>query len=182
MNYKPFCSTEINFINKEETVQRLLSLNENNIVLVMSKLSAKRWNMISFTNKLKQKCEDLNGTLTWIDEISVNPTQEDIIESLYQIGDKKVDIIVAFGGGSSIDLSKGISAFYNPNRNKNYTVEEITNIIKDKSYKDKSEFIDIIAVPSTAGTGSEVTQWATIWDVNKTVKMSMGDIIIKPKM
>lgn len=182
MNYKPFCSTEINFINKEETVQRLLSLNENNIVLVMSKSSAQRWNMISFINKLKQKCEDLNGTLTWINKVSVNPTQEDIIESLYQIGDKKADIIVAFGGGSSIDLAKGISAFYNPNRINNYSVEEITNIIKNQYYKNKTEFIDIIAIPSTAGTGSEVTQWATIWDVNNTGKLSIDDTMLKPKV
>lgn len=182
MNYMPFCSTEINFIGKEEMIQRLLSLDIYNIMLVMSESSAQRWDMISFINKLKQKCEDLNGTLTWINKVSVNPTQEDIIESLYQIGDKKADIIVAFGGGSSIDLAKGISAFYNPNRIKNYSEEEITNIIINKDYKNKSEFIDIIAVPSTAGTGSEVTQWATIWDVNKTGKLSIDDSMLKPKV
>mgnify|MGYP000952199027 CR=1 FL=1 len=57
----------------------------------------------------------------------------------------------------------------------------ITNLIKNKGYKGKT-FVDIIAVPSTAGTGSEVTQWATIWDENKEGKFSIDDINLKPKM
>lgn len=181
MSYKPFCSTEIVFSNKEEMIQRLISLNVTNIVLVMSESSALRWNMVSFINKLKYRCEALNGTLTWINKVSANPTQEDIIESLYQIGNKKVELIIAFGGGSSIDLAKGISAFYNIEKNKNYSLDEITDGIKNKNYLDK-EFIDIIAVPSTAGTGSEVTQWATIWDKNKTGKFSIDAPVLKPKM
>lgn len=181
MIYKPFCSTEIVFTDKETMIQRLFSLDVTNIVLVMSESSALRWGMISFIDKLQSKCETLNGMLNWIKSVPANPTQEDIIKSLQQIGDKKIDIIIAFGGGSSIDLSKGISAFYSIEKNGNYSVEEITDSIKNKKYKD-GNFIDIIALPSTAGTGSEVTQWATIWDKNKMGKFSIDDPMLKPKM
>jgi len=181
MIYKPFCSTEIVFTDKETMMQRLFSLDATNIVLVMSESSALRGGMISFIDKLQSKCETLNGMLTWIKSVPTNPTQEDIIKSLQQIGDKKIDIIIAFGGGSSIDLSKGISAFYSIEKNDNYSVEEITDSIKNKKYKD-GNFIDIIALPSTAGTGSEVTQWATIWDENKMGKLSIDDPMLKPKM
>lgn len=181
MIYKPFCSTEIVFTDKETMIQRLFSLDVTNIVLVMSESSALRWGMISFIDKLQSKCETLNGMLNWIKSVPANPTQEDIIKSLQQIGDKKIDIIIAFGGGSSIDLSKGISAFYSIEKNGNYSVEEITDSIKNKKYKD-GNFIDIIALPSTAGTGSEVTQWATIWDKNKIGKFSIDDPMLKPKM
>ncbi len=181
MIYKPFCSTEIVFTDKETMMQRLFSLDATNIVLVMSESSALRGGMISFIDKLQSKCETLNGMLTWIKSVTTNPTQEDIIKSLQQIGDKKIDIIIAFGGGSSIDLSKGISAFYSIEKNDNYSVEEITDSIKNKKYKD-GKFIDIIALPSTAGTGSEVTQWATIWDENKMGKFSIDDPMLKPKM
>ena len=37
-------------------------------------------------------------------------------------------------------------------------------------------------MPSTAGTGSEVTQWATIWDEDKNAKYSIDDPRLKPKM
>lgn len=181
MIYKPFCSTEIIFTNKEEMMQKLYSLDVANIVLVMSESSALRWDMTSFINKLKSKCEISNGTLFWINSVPSNPTQKDIIKSLNQIGNKNIDVIIAFGGGSSIDLSKGISAFYNIEKNNNYLVNDITDSIKNKNYKNE-KFIDIIALPSTAGTGSEVTQWATIWDKDKKKKFSIDDMRLKPKI
>jgi len=129
---------------------------------------------------LQAKCELKNSMLTWIKTVASNPTQRDIIEALQQIGSKKVDVIIAIGGGSSIDLAKGISAFYNIEKNDIYSIEEVTDSIKNKKYRN-GEFIDIIAVPSTAGTGSEATQWATIWDTNKTRKFSIDDPMLKPK-
>ncbi len=181
MNYKPFCSTEIIFFNKEELKQRILSLDVTNVVLVMSESSALRWDMHSFIWELQDKCELLNGTLTWIKTVAINPTQRDVIKSLQQIGNNKADIIIAFGGGSGIDLAKGISAFHSMKKNDKFIIDQITDSIKNKKYKG-NEFIDIIAVPSTAGTGSEVTQWATIWDENNTGKFSIDAPMLKPKI
>jgi alcohol dehydrogenase class IV len=181
MNYKPFCNTEIVFSNKNELEQKLLSLKLTNILLIMSESSLLRWNMVTFIEELQSKCESLNGTFTWIKNVAVSPTQVDIIKSLQKIGESKVDTIIVFGGGSGIDLAKGISAFHNNKKNDKYTVEQITDSIKNKKYMGR-KFVDIIAVPSTAGTGSEVTQWATIWDENKTGKFSIDDPMLKPKM
>lgn len=181
MIYKPFCSTEIVFTNKEEMIKRLLSLDVGNIVLVMSESSVLRWNMLSFIKKLQGKCESSNATLIWIKTVTANLTQKDIIISLQQIGNKEIDLIIAFGGGSSIDLAKAISAFHNIDKNNSYTIDEITDSIKHITYKG-AEFVDIIALPSTAGTGSEVTQWATIWDENKTGKFSIDSPMLKPKL
>jgi alcohol dehydrogenase class IV len=180
MVYKPFCNTEIVFSNKHELEQTLLSLGSTNIVLVMSESSALRWDMGFFIEKLKTQCESFDGSFTWIKLVAANPTQTNIIESLQQVGTKKVDVIIAFGGGSAIDLAKGISAFHNSSKNDKYTIKEITDGIKNKKYND-GEFVDIIAVPSTAGTGSEVTQWATIWDENKTGKFSIDASRLKPQ-
>ncbi|SET21604.1 alcohol dehydrogenase [Natronincola peptidivorans] len=181
MNYKSFCNTEIVFSNKEELQEKLLFASAVNVVLVMSESSALRWNMMPFIEKLQDKCQALNGTVTWIKTVAANPIQRDVIKSLQQIGNKKIDLIIAFGGGSSIDLGKAISAFHNTEKNNQYTINEITDSIKNKNYME-GEFIDIIAVPSTAGTGSEVTQWATIWDEDKTGKFSIDHPRLKPKM
>ena len=182
MNYQPFCSTEIVYSNRAAMMNKLLSIEDaGNIVLVMSESSALRWNMLPFIEQLQRKRKTLNATLTWIKKVPVNPTQKDIIRSLQQIGNKEIDLIIAFGGGSSIDLAKGISAFYSIDKNTRYTIDEITDSIKHKFYKD-TFFIDIIGIPSTAGTGSEVTQWATIWDENKTGKFSIDTPELKPKM
>jgi len=181
MNYKPFCNTEILFCNKIELQQKLLSLVEKNVVVIMSESSATRWGLIPFAKELEAKCESASGTFTWIKTVTSNPTQKDIIEALKLIMNKKIDKIIAFGGGSAIDLAKAISAFHNIIDYKNTTIEEITDRIRNKTYG-CGKFIDIIAVPSTAGTGSEVTQWATIWDENKTGKFSIDDPMLKPKM
>lgn len=181
MNYKPFCNTEIVFSNKNELEQKLLSLKVTNIVLIMSESSLLRWNMVTFIEKLQFKCESLNGTFTWIKNVVASPTQVDLIKALKNIGNNKVDTIIALGGGSAIDLAKGICAFHNNKKNDKYTVEQITDSLKNKKYRCE-KFVDIIAVPSTAGTGSEVTQWATIWDENKTGKFSIDDSMLKPKM
>ena len=181
MNYKPFCTTEVIFASKDELKKRLLSLNSGNIVLIMSESSAARWCMASFIEDLQVNCNILGGTLTWIKDVASNPTQRDIIKSLRQIGNKTVDIIIAIGGGSSIDLAKGISAFYDCKKNNDYILDEITDSIIGKKCN-INKFVDIIAVPSTAGTGSEVTQWATIWDERKTGKFSIDLPILKPKL
>ena len=179
MNYKPFCETELLFTSKKGMENKLNEMDVKNIVLVMSESAAHRWNMDNFINGLKRKCKSkLKGNFMWIKSIATNPTQKDIFNALDQIGDVPVDAIFAFGGGSAIDLAKGISVFHSSN----YSIEEITQSIKSKDYRDASEFVDIIAIPSTAGTGSEITQWATIWDKDKSGKFSIDAPELKPKL
>lgn len=181
MKYNPFCDTEIVFTNLETLKERLLSIEMSNIVLVMSESSAKRWEMISFINQWQEKCENQKGVFIWIKNIKPNPNPKDIIDALIQIGNNAIDLIIAVGGGSVIDLAKAISLFHKGDSARAYTVDKITCSIKEKEYQE-IRFIDIIAIPSTAGTGSEVTQWATIWDENKKSKYSIDHPRLKPKM
>lgn len=179
VNYKPFCETEIIFTTKEDMENKLIKMDVKDLVLVMSESSAHRWNMDTFIRKLKSKCESmLQGSFIWIKSIATNPTQVDIFNALKQVGNVQIDAIVVLGGGSAIDLAKGISAFHNLN----YNINEITKSIKNKSYRNKIDFVDIIAIPSTAGTGSEITQWATIWDKDRNEKFSIDSPELKPKL
>lgn len=181
MNYKQFCNTEIIFASKVDLEHLLLSLDVNKIIFVMSQSSAIRWGMLPFIDQLTLKCKSTNGSFTWIKSFQANPTQEDIVEALNQTGGRDVDVIIAIGGGSCIDLAKVISAFHNLFRKHNLTADKLTDSIINNNYID-SEYIDIIAIPSTAGTGSELTQWATVWDKNNTKKYSIDNPKLKPKM
>lgn len=180
MFYKPFCHTEIEFAKISEMKQIILSSISSNIVFIMSESSAARWGMNDLLAQLKTICESRNGFFTWIKDVQANPTQINIIKSLREIGNRPIDLIIALGGGSAIDLAKGISAFNNKDRNNKLSPEEITNSIKNKKYIDGS-CVDIIAIPTTAGTGSEVTQWATIWDKDKLEKFSIDTSELQPK-
>lgn len=181
MDYKPFCRTEIIFTNLQTLKKQLLSMNVVNIVLVMSESSVSRYDMIPFIRNLQEKCEVQKGTFTWVDTVTPNPNPGDIARCLMKIGDSQVDVIIAMGGGSAIDLAKAISAFHNGTSCFTCTADKIIDGIKNKRYRNGT-FIDIIAVPSTAGTGSEVTQWATVWDENKAYKYSIDEPGLKPRM
>lgn len=177
MNTKPLCSAEIVFSNLEMLKERLLSLPVKHVLLMMGASGEEWWNLNSFLQEMAQRYE-----FTWLKTDVANPDQRDVCEVLAQIGETPIEVILAIGGGSVIDLAKAVSAFYDRSKNSSYTVEEITQSIRSKSYQEKREYLDIIAVPSTAGTGSEVTQWATIWDCGKTSKFSIDAPGLKPAL
>ena len=108
-----------------------------------------------------------------IDESIANPDihlLEKVFSNIY-----KPDLIIAVGGGSRIDLAKAISALYE------YGHGNILDLIKNKTYLNNEKSIPIIAVPTTAGTGSECTKWATIWDFDNFKKYSVDADFLYPK-
>lgn len=87
-------------------------------------------------------------------EIEENPSLE-TVERAADIGKReKVDFIIGIGGGSPIDAAKGIGILI---RNKDIHIEELFSEYQFES-------IPIIAVPTTAGTGTEVTPYAIFTD------------------
>lgn len=173
MDYNPFISTEIQFMTKEMLEDELSKLNDMNLVLILTESAATRFGFYNLINRM-----DCKNNLVWIKDFQPNPTQADILESCKAIQLKNVDLIIAIGGGSAIDLAKGISTFYGEDP---LSTEVITRKSEDKSYRNKKHFIDILAVPTTAGTGSEITGWATIWDAEKKEKFSIDCKELKPK-
>lgn len=177
MNHVPFCSTSIRFCTKEGLVDELMTMDYCSIVLVMSNSSAIRWGLGRLACLLQEKSEGAGGAFCWIRDITSNPGPHDIVRALSLVGRRPVDAIVAIGGGSVIDLAKSIKAFYGDPVT---SAQSIRGAIARNSYCDNS--IDIIAVPSTAGTGSEVTRWATIWDVGTKKKLSIESSELQPRV
>ena len=102
-----------------------------------------------------------------VDSVESHPEFKDL-EGIYKrVLDVDFDTIVAIGGGSVIDSAKYLSVY---NNEKESTF--VTQLIRkqtNRSYKVKP----IIAIPTTAGTGSEITPWATIWDMEERKKYSL---------
>lgn len=78
------------------------------------------------------------------------------------------EVIVALGGGSVIDSAKVFSVLSESN-----SFEFVEKLIRGTLPKNNYKLIPIIAVPTTAGTGSEVTPWATVWDNAEKKKYSL---------
>jgi phosphonate metabolism-associated iron-containing alcohol dehydrogenase len=77
------------------------------------------------------------------------------------------DVIVALGGGSVIDSAKVFSAA-------NADFSRVLTFLETSKGGDELSAIPIIAIPTTAGTGSEVTCWGTVWDEANGKKYSLA--------
>lgn len=108
--------------------------------------------------------ENCNIRYTIFDEIEENPSFQ-TIEKGRQIGLKNnIDFIICIGGGSPLDAGKAISLFI-----KNETIDQF-----NYSTKENLDYLPIIAIPTTAGTGSEVTPHSIITDNIKKTKVNLG--------
>lgn len=131
-------------------------------------------NVLLIASKRVIKTFDINTeSLDVIDDSISNPDIHLVEKTLSEIA--KPNLIIAIGGGSSIDLAKAISALYS------YKNEDVLELIKNKLYLNNKTPIPIIAVPTTAGTGSECTKWATIWDMDNLKKYSIDADYLYPK-
>lgn len=110
--------------------------------------------------------------VTWIDNISPNPTLIDLQLNINLLKNSIFDLIIAFGGGSVIDSAKVLSVSIN---NTHYLLKDLIENPKKISFA-----IPVYAVPTTAGTGSEVTPFATIWDDKEKIKLSLSSSFLYP--
>ena len=85
------------------------------------------------------------------------------------------DVIVALGGGSVIDSAKVFAAA-------NGDFRRVRRFLMSNDGADDLGDIPIIAVPTTAGTGSEVTCWATVWDEKEARKFSLARPSLYPEV
>jgi 1-propanol dehydrogenase len=112
---------------------------------------------------LKKVVENLdkNSIFTY-SEIIPDPTVEVVAKGLQILQKENIDVIVAVGGGSSIDGAKAIAEYY---RKLNGEVEK-----KLKFY----------AIPTTSGTGSEVTEYSVITNEKENLKYALTSKEILP--
>ena len=97
-----------------------------------------------------------------------NPTVAQLFKVYQRTKQFSPEVVIAVGGGSTMDVGKSLCCMYG---NDFVDEDEVRNWIKAKD--DTKPTVKWIGVATTAGTGSEVTCWATIWDPEKNAKLSM---------
>ena len=111
-----------------------------------------------------------------IDNIETNPDCADLVAVLPRVRrrDAAAEVIVALGGGSMIDAAKVLAACKGD-------FENVRRHLDRQGPLDDSAIVPIIAVPTTSGTGSEVTSWATVWDAANGNKYSLAHPRLYPE-
>ena len=103
-------------------------------------------------NDYLRSIEEKGKELTFFDDFCPNPLYESVVKGVDVFHLKKCDAIVAAGGGSAIDVAKCIKLYSSMDRSRNYLQQEII-----------PNNIPFLAIPTTAGTGSEATRYAVIY-------------------
>ncbi|ARK29778.1 iron-containing alcohol dehydrogenase [Halalkalibacter krulwichiae] len=120
---------------------------------------------LNYQDQLEQICRKHSLEITCFSDFRGEPTTEHLDEAISKINVCGADCIVAMGGGSSIDLAKAISVFA---INRGITLDEIEQ-------KRDLKRLPLIAIPTTAGTGSEATKVMVITDSKSNIKKNPGN-------
>ncbi|AQP54699.1 bifunctional acetaldehyde-CoA/alcohol dehydrogenase [Vagococcus penaei] len=114
-------------------------------------------------------------------EVEPNPSTDTVYRGTKQIVDFKPDTIIALGGGSAIDAAKGMWLFYEHPETEFFGAKQKFLDIRKRIYKfSKPEKSRLVCVPTTSGTGAEVTPFAVITDSETHVKYPLADYALTP--
>ena len=116
---------------------------------------------------IKDQLENMAVPYILFDQFSPNPLYEDVCKGVRLFNEQQCDAIVAVGGGSSIDVAKCIKLYCKMDPAVNYLQQEPFD-----------SGIPLVAIPTTAGTGSESTRFAVIYYEGK--KQSVNHLSIIP--
>ena len=110
-----------------------------------------------------------------IDTVKPNPDFISLSEQCAEFAELATSdcVILALGGGSVIDAAKVLASAARG-------FEPVRRFLEGKGGESELSAFPIIAVPTTAGTGSEVTSWATVWDTRGQQKYSLARAEIYP--
>ncbi len=115
-------------------------------------------------------------------EVESDPSFDTIKKGVKAMETFKPDVVIALGGGSPIDAAKGMWLFYeHPDADVEGLKLKFMDIRK-RTYKfpKLGEKCKMVAIPTTSGTGSEVTSFAVITDKEKNKKYPLADYELTP--
>jgi len=153
-------STEVLF--SENALDALLDIKDVNAVLITDQFMVDS-GMADMILKKLRNCK----SVAVFSEVVPDPPMHLIEKGIAFLDDKDCDVVVALGGGSSIDAAKAIVY--------------MTKKLKDAE-AGESKRLKLIALPTTSGTGSEVTQFAVVTDSESGKKIPLIDESLMPDL
>lgn len=114
-------------------------------------------------------------------DVEPNPSTNTVYAGTKVMVDFQPDTIIALGGGSAMDAAKGMWMFYEHPDTSFFGAKQKFLDIRKRTYKiDKAVKTQFVCIPTTSGTGSEVTPFAVITDSDTHVKYPLADYALTP--
>ncbi len=147
--------TEVCF--SENAIDALSEIKDKRAVIITD-------SFMSGSGAAKRIADKMTGctSVDIFDQVRPDPPIEMVVAGVKFLTEHQADVVVALGGGSSIDAAKGVVLMMKKTR--------------------PEQKISLIAIPTTSGTGSEVTEFAVITDKERGIKYPLVDEELLPDM
>ena len=154
-------------------LEELKNLKGKKAILVVGGGSMKRQ---GFLDKAVNYLKEGGKEVDLFEGVEPDPSVETVMKGAEAMRAFEPDWIVAMGGGSPIDAAKAMWAFYE------YPEISFEDLITPFSFPELRQKAKFAAIPTTSGTGSEVTPFAIITDADTGVKWPITDYELMPNM
>lgn len=151
-----------------EAIGELASKHGRSAIVFTGKSFARKY---GYDEKIKAVLEKAGVKCSFFSDVEPNPTFNTVRRGLDAARRAEADVLIAFGGGSVIDTAKAVNVLYTLGG----TVEDY---VFPKTVD--SRLKPLIAVPTTHGTGSEVTKYSVLVDEEKKIKTTISGEGIYP--
>lgn len=129
---------------------------------------------LGYVEKCIKQLNKKSITVSTYNKVDAEPTNIHVLEALSLCKEEKCDFIIGIGGGSCIDAAKAVAVLYTNGG-------EVEDYVQ-KDIEIENNPLPLIAIPTTSGTGSEVTSVAVITNKKTDVKMMLKHPSFIPKV
>ena len=137
---------------------------------------------LGFAEKVTYQLEKIGIEYQIFADVEPDPSVETVMNGVKEMNSYQPDLIIALGGGSPIDAAKGMWLFYEHPEMEFETLRLKFADIRKRAFKfpNMGKKATFVAIPTTSGTGSEVTAFAVITDKKKNIKYPLADYELTP--
>ncbi|MGL5268264.1 MAG: bifunctional acetaldehyde-CoA/alcohol dehydrogenase [Spiroplasma sp.] len=137
-----------------------------------------------YGKKITSVLEDLAIKYDIFSDVEPNPTFATTKRGLHSMNNSKPDVVIAIGGGSAMDAAKIIWLLYEHPEVKFEELSMTFNDIRKKiaKFPQMSGKVKLVCIPTTSGTGSEVSPFSVITDDKTHIKYPLADYALTPNM
>ncbi|WP_404375201.1 phosphonoacetaldehyde reductase [Vreelandella aquamarina] len=139
-----------------------LGTQPKTLLLVTSQRGRQQWESDSLLQQIAQ-----SHRLEWHDRVTENPDLHELQDSIEEWQGHSLDAVIAFGGGSAMDAAKAMRSGLSCDM-------PLADQLASPQLATRRVSLPLYALPTTAGTGSEVTPFATVWDHQAKKKHSLA--------
>jgi alcohol dehydrogenase len=111
-----------------------------------------------------------------VDDVKPNPGVDDLQAQSARLRAEHPDTLIALGGGSTIDTAKALARLLSEAEG-----TSLMSLLREGATATAAA-VPVVAIPTTAGTGAEVTPFGTVWDHDAKVKYSIAGEDLYPEL